>query len=271
MAKQWSIAPKVYERYEDVLNAPQVDAVELLTPTPFHTAQVLAALDAGKHVSCQKPHATTVADADRVTAAAASAKTRTRVMENFLFYPPLMKAKELLDDGVIGEPSLVRFRGIVGDHESEKTMMPLATGAMDWRRDTRANPGGQLYDAAWHKYATAMWWIGDVESVSGVITRGDDPYMESPAVVTWKFKGRDCLAVFEYAHTSRMSFRGRYYPVEDFFEIYGTRGNGSPVAPARCSTCRRSSSTAVASPPATRSPTTGSRGSTARRTTSSTR
>ena len=142
------------------------------SPTPLHTAQVLAALDAGKHVSCQKPHATTVADADRVAAAAAGAKTKTRVMENFFFYPPLMKAKELLDSGVIGEPSLVRFRGIVGELESQTSTFRQASGAMAWRRDTRTNPGGQLYDDGWHKYATAMWWIGEAESVSSVITRG---------------------------------------------------------------------------------------------------
>jgi len=53
--------------------------------------------------------AITLAEADRIAAAVARARTTFRVTENFLYYPPIVKAKELLDAGVIGEPSLVRI------------------------------------------------------------------------------------------------------------------------------------------------------------------
>src|SRR5215475_4332921 len=108
-ARQWGITPKIYKDYAELLDDPTVDAVELLTPTYLHADQIIAALAAGKHVSCQKPLAISVAEADRIAAAVASASTTCRVTENFLYYPPIVKAKELLDAGVIGEPSLVRI------------------------------------------------------------------------------------------------------------------------------------------------------------------
>ena len=59
-AAEWGISPRLYSDLAQVLDDPAVDAVELLTPTWLHADQIVAALDAGKHVSCQKPLATTV-------------------------------------------------------------------------------------------------------------------------------------------------------------------------------------------------------------------
>src|SRR5262245_38569125 len=108
-AKQWGISPRIYPDYAQVLNDTQIDAVELLTPTFLHAEQIIPALEAGKHVSCQKPLCTTVAEADRIAAAVNTARTTFRVTENFLYDPPILKAKELLDAGAIGEPSLIRI------------------------------------------------------------------------------------------------------------------------------------------------------------------
>ena len=69
-AKQWGISPRIYTDYEQVLNDPNVDAVELLTPQRHHMTMTVDGLDAGKHVSCQKPMCTSVAEADVMLAAA---------------------------------------------------------------------------------------------------------------------------------------------------------------------------------------------------------
>ena len=50
-AREWGIDPKIYTRYEDVLDDPEIDAVELLTPTHMHARQSIEALDAGKTAS----------------------------------------------------------------------------------------------------------------------------------------------------------------------------------------------------------------------------
>ena len=62
-AAEWGISPRIYTRYEQVLEDAEIDAVELLTPTHLHAEQSIAALEAGKHVSCQKPVAATLDEA----------------------------------------------------------------------------------------------------------------------------------------------------------------------------------------------------------------
>ena len=229
-ASQWGIEPTIYTRYEDVLDDPEIDAVELLTPTYLHSQQIVAGLAAGKHVSCQKPMSTTVAEADAVIAAVQRASTTFRVTENFLFYPPIVKARELLDSGAIGEPSLVRIHTVRGARNVAPGLR-VEPEAYTWRRDPEANPGGLMYDDGWHKYATAMWWIGDVESVYAMVTKTDDFIIEAPSAAMWKFKDRNCLALFDYTYADQMPIRGRYYPSDEFFEI---QGSGGAIWVTRC-------------------------------------
>lgn len=222
-AAEWGIAPRLYSDLAQVLDDPAVDAVELLTPTWLHADQIVAALEAGKHVSCQKPLCTTVAEADRIAAAVARARTTFRVTENFLYYPPIVKAKELLDAGAIGEPSLVRVH-TTRAQRIEGITLELEPDAMAWRRDPARNPGGVLFDDGVHKYATAAYWIDEIGEISAIVTRGGDFIMETPSVATWRFKERDCLGVVDYTYASEMTMRGRYVRVDEFFEIHGSRG-----------------------------------------------
>jgi predicted dehydrogenase len=189
----------------------------------MHADQIVAALDAGKHVSCQKPLAITVAEADRVAAAVARARTIFRVTENFLYYPPIVKGKALLDAGAIGEPSLVRIH-TTRAQRVEGITLDMEPDAMVWRRDPARNPGGVLFDDGVHKYGTAAYWIGEIGEVSAIVTRGEDFILETPSVATWRFKDRDCLGVVDYTHAPEMVIRGRYVRVDEFFEIHGSRG-----------------------------------------------
>jgi predicted dehydrogenase len=222
-AREWGIEPRLYSDLAQVLNDRAVDAVELLTPTWLHADQIVAALEAGKHVSCQKPLCVTVAEADRIAVAVARARTTFRVTENFLYYPPIVKAKELLDAGAIGEPSLVRIH-TTRAQRIEGLTLELEPDAMIWRRDPARNPGGVLFDDGVHKYATAAYWIGEIGEVSAIVTRGKDFIMETPSVATWHFKDRDCLGIVDYTYASDMTIRGRYVRVDEFFEIHGSRG-----------------------------------------------
>jgi predicted dehydrogenase len=222
-ARQWGLAPRIYTDYAQVLDDRAVDAVELLTPTYLHAEQIVAGLDAGKHVSCQKPISVSVAEANRVVDAVAKARTTFRVTENFLYYPPIVKAKELLDAGEIGEPSLVRIH-TTRVAEITGQSMDLEPDALVWRRDPARNPGGALYDDGVHKYATAEYWIGEIGDVSAIVGGTADFLHETPSVATWRFKHRDCLGIIDYTFAPQMTIRGRYYRADEFFEIHGTRG-----------------------------------------------
>lgn len=223
-ASEWQITPKIYTDYEDVLGDPDIDAVELLTPTYLHAEQTIAALNACKHVSCQKPIAVSVEEADRVAKTVERASTTFRVTENFLYYPPIVKAKELLDGGEIGEPNLVRIRTILGDDQIARSDFTLTPGAMEWRRDASLSPGGKLYDDGVHKYATAMWWVGDFESVYSMVTKTADVTVQAPSSSMWKFRDQTCLCVIDYGLADQIPVRGQYYPMDEFFEIVGSKG-----------------------------------------------
>jgi predicted dehydrogenase len=220
-AAEWGIRPRLYEDLAHVLDDSAVDAVELLTPTWMHADQIVAALGAGKHVSCQKPLAITVAEADRVAAAVARARTIFRVTENFLYYRPsegqarLTRARSASLAGPHPHHARPTHRG---DHDGPEP------DAMAWRRDPARNPGGVLFDDGVHKYGTAAYWIGEIGEVSAIVTRGRDFIMETPSVATWRFKDRDCLGIVDYTYAPEMTIRGRYVRVDEFFEIHGTRG-----------------------------------------------
>ena len=196
--------------------------MELLTPTPLHPEQIIAGLDAGKHVSCQKPAAGTLDEMRAIADAASKADTFFRTTENFLYYPPIVKARELIADGTLGDISMVRIRTLRGG--GSESAIPITEGAYVWRQDSERNIGGQMYDDGWHKVATAMWWGGGVEKVSALITRTDNFIQETPSVATWKYADKDSLAIFEYAAASEMPIRSRYYPADEFMEVIGSKG-----------------------------------------------
>jgi predicted dehydrogenase len=102
--------------------------------------------------------------------------------------------------------------------------MALDPEALVWRRDPGRNPGGALYDDGVHKYATAMYWIGDIGAISAIVSRGSDFLQEAPSVATWRFKDRECLGIIDYTYAPDMTIRSRYYRADEFFEIHGSRG-----------------------------------------------
>jgi len=79
-AQEWRV-PRTYARLDDLLADDEVDAVEILSPTYLHNDHVVAAARAGKHVSCQKPMANSVADCRAMLAAVEEAGTAFRVSE----------------------------------------------------------------------------------------------------------------------------------------------------------------------------------------------
>ena len=103
-AERWGV-PRVYTDLDAFLSDDGIDAVEVLTPTHLHHAHVLAALEAGKHVSVQKPVTNSVAEALELAAAAEERGLTLRVSECFVHYPPLELAKQLVLDGAIGRPT----------------------------------------------------------------------------------------------------------------------------------------------------------------------
>src|SRR6202041_1472493 len=83
----------------------EVDAVEALLPAPLHVEGVVDLLGRGWHVNLQKPMCNDLVGAARMLEAAKSNNRLLRVMENYIFYEPLLKLKEVIDSGEIGDVS----------------------------------------------------------------------------------------------------------------------------------------------------------------------
>lgn len=220
-AAEWG-APKVYTALDDLLGDADVDAVEILTPTMLHREHALAAIAAGKHVSVQKPIANSVDDGRAMIAAAAAAGVLLRVAECNLFYPPLVKAKELIAAGAIGAPTMCRIKTVVGTTDSEFQRRLDPSGYV-WRFNDQS-PGGHLFDDMVHKYTTALWLFDqDITSVQAIV-RQAPAFFEAPTAAIWEYERRTLLGMMEVTYAPRMYLRSRYYGADEFFEIQGTDG-----------------------------------------------
>ncbi len=91
-----------------VVTSPDVDLVDVATPNDVHAEQAIAALQAGKHVICEKPLAGTLADAQAMADAAATASGRTFVWFNYRRVPAVALAQRLVADGLLGRIYHVR-------------------------------------------------------------------------------------------------------------------------------------------------------------------
>jgi len=219
-AGNWGGA-RVHRSLADLLDDPSVDAVEVLTPTHLHHEHVLAALAAGKHVSCQKPIANSVDHGLEMAAAAQRAGRTLRVSECFMHYPPMEKARQLVTAGAIGRPTALRIKTVVGQTDApfQAQLRPEGYG---WRLDARS-PGGHLFDDMVHKYAMALWLVdSDIVSVQGVVRRRDLFY--EPCAVVFEYEDEALLGTLEVHYAPQMWLRSRYYGADEFIEIQGDEG-----------------------------------------------
>jgi predicted dehydrogenase len=108
VASQFGVA-RAYGSYEQLLADAGIDAVYIPLPNHLHVPWSLKAIDAGKHVLCEKPVALTAAEAGTLVDAAAR-NGRLAVMEAFMYryHPQWQRARALVAEGAIGEPRAVQ-------------------------------------------------------------------------------------------------------------------------------------------------------------------
>jgi predicted dehydrogenase len=89
--------------YREVLRDPAIDAVHICTPNALHFAMAKEALEAGKHVACEKPLATAVEEAQELVALAAQMGLRNCVCHNLRYYPMVQQLRRMREAGELGE------------------------------------------------------------------------------------------------------------------------------------------------------------------------
>jgi D-xylose 1-dehydrogenase (NADP+, D-xylono-1,5-lactone-forming) len=106
-ARKWEI-PRAFGSYDELLADPEIEAVYISLPNTLHVEWSINALEAGKHVLCEKPLTRHLEDAEKAFEAAEQAG---RILSEAFMYrhnPQTKKLKELVDGGAIGEPRLIR-------------------------------------------------------------------------------------------------------------------------------------------------------------------
>jgi predicted dehydrogenase len=202
-----------------------LDLVEVLTPHPLHAAHAAAALAAGAHVSVQKPMAMSLTEADAMTAAARTAGRRLRVYENFVFYPPLVKARELLMSGAIGKPLHCRMRTLAANPTFGWS---VKEGTWRWRAKLfeEDRVGRLTFDDGHHKMAVALWLFGPVRDVFARIdeTPSATGSVDAPASIAWRHRDPAVHGIWDIIYAPRMQVRSDYYALDEVFEITGETG-----------------------------------------------
>jgi len=224
-ARRWEVPPGgVFTDYRQLLAREDIDLVEILLPHHLHAPVALAAIAAGKHVSLQKPMTLTLDDADAVIAAAAAAGVCLRVFENVVFYPPVQRAKALIDAGAIGEPLSIRVKCNKGD---PSTAWAVPESARAWRQDTSQSGGGPLtFDDGHHKFAAAWHFMGKPEAVHAWIEQREiEPgfVLDAPALISWKFAGGR-YGSLEVVYSPKLRVTTDHYAQHDPIEITGEKG-----------------------------------------------
>jgi predicted dehydrogenase len=144
--------------WRTVVADPDVEVVLVLTYPDTHADIAIAALEAGKHVLCEKPLTRTEDEARAMLAAAARTGRTLKCGFNHRHHPAVAEARRLFDSGIIGKPVFGRSRyGIGGRVGIEK----------EWRSNPAIVSGGQLMEQGIHVVDLFRWFLGPITRVTG--------------------------------------------------------------------------------------------------------
>lgn len=230
-------AKKIYTDYAQALGDPEVDVVDLLVPHNLHCKMTVQACKAGKHVSVQKPMALTIPECDEMIDAAKKAGVLLKVYENFVFYPPYVLAKKLIDEGRIGEPLSIRLKMNAG---SNRHGWHVDQATWSWRMQEEVSGGGELvFDDGNHKFSLARYLMGEPETVFAFVghtlmegeayfdkkTGKTVPfYQDAPSVIVWRYKDSQKFGVFDITYSKDLEIATDYYACDERVEITGSKG-----------------------------------------------
>jgi predicted dehydrogenase len=218
-----------YADLDEMLADPDVDAVDILTPHHLHAPQAIAAFEAGKHVSIQKPPTRTLEEFDRVAAAAAKAGTVFKAYENFMFYPPHVLARKIIDEGGIGDVLSVRIVSAAGRmFAGQGWDIPPESNA--WRLDPELCGGGWMtFDHGFHTFQMGRMFVDEpverVHSFINFVDLGGGRQIDAPAHISWQYGGRPPrYGSWDLVTSLDLDVLADYYVSDDRIELRGDSG-----------------------------------------------
>lgn len=180
-------------RLEELLQNPEIDLVDFCLPTRQHASATIRALEAGKHVLCEKPMAFTLEECDAMIEAQERSGKTLMIGHCLRFWPQYVKAGELLQSGALGRPLYASFH--------------RESGAPIWSRWMMdgAQSGGVTLDMHIHDVDTALWWFGAPREVNASgVTRDGLPLKVD---ATWRYDNGLLVQLHGGWDTASLPFR----------------------------------------------------------------
>ncbi|MDR7418109.1 MAG: Gfo/Idh/MocA family oxidoreductase [Armatimonadota bacterium] len=155
MAREFHIAEAASD-WQAVVSRPDVDVVDIATPSHTHYELATAALEAGKHVLCEKPVAYDFRDTRRAAGLAARKGLKTKLGFTFRYSPGVQYAKSMIDDGFVGTPFI--FNGYEQNSQWLDPQVPLRQ--VDHTADQSVLRTSSLEGYGAPIIDIGMWWVG---------------------------------------------------------------------------------------------------------------
>ncbi|MEA9589897.1 Gfo/Idh/MocA family oxidoreductase [Xanthomonas sp. WHRI 10064A] len=151
VAQSWGV-PRAYRDIEEVVADPQVQVVHVCTPNHLHRAMAQAALQAGKHVICEKPLATTLQDAQALAALAASTGLVATVPFVYRYHPVIREARARIAQGELGPLRLIH-----GSYLQDWLLDPASN---NWRVDPALGGASRVFADIGSHWCDLVEWVG---------------------------------------------------------------------------------------------------------------
>jgi predicted dehydrogenase len=179
-----------YANFDSMAGDSEIDCVYIILPVGLHAEYAIRALKAGKHVLCEKPMASTSAECAAMIAAARAARRQLGVAYRIHFEPTNIRAKQLIDDGEIGN---IRF--VSADHGFNADPN---YGPHKWRLQKALAGGGSMFDIGIYGLNTSLMMLGQepVELSARYIYPKDDPrFREVEGGIEYRLRMADGVSV----------------------------------------------------------------------------
>ncbi|MCA9100505.1 MAG: Gfo/Idh/MocA family oxidoreductase, partial [Planctomycetales bacterium] len=147
---------RLVAEYRPLLDDPAIDVIDVCVPSALHEDVTVAALEAGKHVICEKPMATSRQGAARILAAHARADTKFTVVQNMRVQGGVKRLRAFLGPNGLGEVYYARAQWL------RRRLMPARAGFLN----KKLSGGGAMYDLGVHAVDLAWWMMGCPQPVA---------------------------------------------------------------------------------------------------------
>jgi len=193
-----------YENFDRIAKDPRIQVVYIVLPNSMHAEYTIRALKAGKHVLCEKPMATTVADCEAMIAAAKKADRKLMIAYRCHYDPKNLAAMRAARSGQLGKPRLfVTDMGRQAD---------VSDPSDAWRVDKTLAGSGAIGDMGIYGISAARYMLNEepIEVRAWSSTNPDDPRFKTvDDLISWQFRfpsGAICNGSTSFDYNATMSF-----------------------------------------------------------------